>query len=76
MYAKPGRGTDRYESSVANLHCPSSAGARRAGRVALIRRRLNGFELRQAAREERRRGRRPRAERETRQMSLLDSAGE
>ena len=48
----------------------------RADRIALIRRRLNGFELRHAAREERRRGRRPRVERETRQMSLLDSAGE
>ena len=48
----------------------------RADRIALIRRRLNGFELRQAAREERRRRRRPEAERETRQMSLLESAGE
>ena len=48
----------------------------RADRIALIRRQLNGFELRQAAREELRRRRRPEAERETRQMSLLDSAGE
>ena len=48
----------------------------RADRIALIRRQLNGFELRQAAREERRRRRRPEAERETRQMSLLESAGE
>lgn len=48
----------------------------RADRIALIRRRLNGFELRQAAREERRRRRRPDAERETRQMSLSESAGE
>ena len=48
----------------------------RADRIALIRRRLNGFDLRQAAREERRRRRRPGAERETRQMSLLESAGE
>ena len=48
----------------------------RADRIALIRRRLNGFELRQAAREERRRRRHPGAERETRQMSFLESAGE
>jgi hypothetical protein len=48
----------------------------RAEEIALIRRRLNGFELRQAAREERRRRRRPGAKRETRQMSVLESAGE
>ncbi|HEU0139741.1 MAG TPA: hypothetical protein VFQ79_08525 [Bryobacteraceae bacterium] len=48
----------------------------RADRIALIRRRLNGFELRQAAREQRRRRRPPGAERETRQMNLLESAGE
>lgn len=48
----------------------------RADRIALIRRRLNGFELRQGAREERRRRRLPDAERETRQMSLSESAGE
>ena len=48
----------------------------RADRIALIRRRLNGFELRQAAREELRRRRRPEAERETRQMSLLETAVE
>lgn len=48
----------------------------RADRIALIRRRLNGFELRQAAREQRRRRRPPGAERETRQMSLLETAGE
>jgi hypothetical protein len=48
----------------------------RADRIALILGRLNGFELRQAAREERRLRRRQGAERETRQMSLLDSAGE
>ena len=48
----------------------------RADRIALIRHRLNGFDLRQAAREERRRRRRPEAERETRHMSLLESAGE
>jgi hypothetical protein len=48
----------------------------RSDRIALIRRRLNGFELRQAAREERRRRRRPGVERETRQMSLLEGAGE
>ncbi len=48
----------------------------RADQIALIRHRLNGFELRQAAREERRRRKRPEAKRETRQMSLLEIAGE
>lgn len=48
----------------------------RADRIALIRHRLNGFELRQAAREERRRRKRPGAKRETRQLSLLEIAGE